>query len=273
MTALGVRGGGAGRSSGLLDMGFAHMRDSLSLIQGNHTASGVVLRRRESPKSQELLLFLSSLGAVWVSAPGAGGPKNRFGAGTEPMMWGEFTLYQSPRRLYLKGVDIREDFWNIRKSPRTLRTAIKWCGEIVSRLLPGAQSDDLLSLLWGCMKNLSCGLDPTLLDIRFAWRWGNLWGLAPQLDSCSSCGAAIDDKSPSALRRTSDGILCGKCSADARILNSVTLCGSLETFTLDLMRRAATLPREKFLSWASNTPSLAALADCPSWLYSFISVK
>ncbi|MDR1516053.1 MAG: DNA repair protein RecO C-terminal domain-containing protein [Synergistaceae bacterium] len=243
-----------------------------SLMHGEHAASGLVLRRKETGKSQELLLFLNKLGATWVSAPGTGA-KNRFGAGTEPMMWGEFRLYQSPRRLYLKGVDVREDFWAMRGSPKTLRTAVKWCGELASRLIPGTQADSLLSLLWGSMKNLSSGLYPALLDIRFAWRWGNLWGLAPPLDACSSCGAKLGSEGDALFQMTSDGFMCRNCAEEAQTSGSAVIVGRLSTAEHDILQKAATLPKDKFLAWATNAPppdsNLAARA---SWLYSFISV-
>ncbi|MDR3254865.1 MAG: DNA repair protein RecO [Synergistaceae bacterium] len=240
------------------------------LSQGDYKARGVVLRRRDGGKSQELLLFLSSHGVVRVSAPGAGS-KNRFGAGTEPMVWGEFLLYQSTRSLYLKGVDVREGFWGVRGSRSALRMAVKWCGEVASRLMPGVESDNLLSLLWGSMKNLSNGFSPLLLDVRFAWRWGNLWGVAPPLDSCTSCGARIDGSS-GLVARSSDGLLCADCGRAASESSGESR-GSLPLPTLRTLRSAALLPKDAFQIWASESAaSDAALSECPAWLYSFITL-
>jgi DNA repair protein RecO (recombination protein O) len=258
---------------GLSRISFAHFGDTRALAQGDHEAQGLVLRRKDSGKSQEVLLFLSSLGATWASAPGAGS-KNRFGAGTEPMMWGDFRLYQSPKRLYLKGADVREDFWALRGSPKPLRTAVKWCGELASRLMPRAEADSLLSLLWGSMKNLAAGIHPLLLDIRFAWRWGNLWGLAPPLGSCASCGARMDSAEDVFFQMTSEGFMCRDCAAKAASSGVAALAGYLNASEHGILKKAATLPKEKFIAWASDASlSSVALAACPSWLYSFISVK
>jgi DNA repair protein RecO (recombination protein O) len=245
-----------------------------ALAQGDHRAQGVVLRRRErAGQSQDLLLFLTSYGATWASAPGLSGSKNRFGAGTEPMMWGEFLLYRSPRRLYLKDIDVREDFWSLRRSRGALRTALGWCGELSSRLMPGAMSDNLLSLLWGSMKNLSKGLDSLLLDVRFAWRWGNLWGVAPSLDSCSYCGGALS-RGDGLVNRTPDGLLCENCfngAAEASVKDR-TNCQPIPRSALPTLRRAATLPRDSFAAWAAGERTFDAgeIEDCPSWLYSFL---
>jgi DNA repair protein RecO (recombination protein O) len=183
------------------------------------------------------------------------------------MAWGEFLLYQSPRRFYLKGVDVKEGFWGVRASPAALRMAVKWCCELSRRLMPGIESDNLLSLLWGSVKNLSAGLSPLLLDVRFAWRWGNLWGVAPALDRCASCGASLDETS-GYFAAGEDGLMCAGCvppTAEARFK-------PISAPALRALRDAATLPREKFSAWASSSASSGdGLADCPSWLYSFLS--
>ncbi|MDR1481820.1 MAG: DNA repair protein RecO [Synergistaceae bacterium] len=236
--------------------------------QGPHRASGVVLRRKDAPaKSQNLLLFLKSYGAIWVNAPGADGSKNRFGAGTEPLAWGDFDLYQSPRRLYLRGADVREAFLKVRGSRRALFTAVSWCGELASRLPNRAESDSLLSLLWGSMKNLACGINPTLLRVRFAWRWGNLWGVAPSLDSCSSCGRKIYSDYEGVVFRTRTGLLCDRC------YHIKTAYEPLATPALRDIFLSATLPLDKFTSWAATRGQDATDRDmeiCVSWLFSFL---
>lgn len=230
-----------------------------SLPQGGYKSRGVVLRRKEgSARSFELLLFLNGHGAVWVGAPGADGAKNRFGGGTEPMMWGDFDLYQSPRRLYLKGVDVREHFWTVRRSASRLKMAVKWCGELAKRLPPGVENDNLLSLFWGVVKALSAGVQPALLDLRFAWRWANLWGVAPQLDRCVGCGCRIEERA--AWYRGEDGAVCGTCRA-------ANLAGvPVEGEALRIAANAAMLPREAFLAWAADARADKA-EELAAWLY------
>jgi DNA repair protein RecO (recombination protein O) len=241
--------------------------------QGPHRASGVVLRRKDAPaRSQNLLLFLKSYGAIWVNAPGADGSKNRFGAGTEPLAWGDFDLYQSPRRLYLRGVDVREAFLEVRRSRRALFAAVSWCGELASKLPKRAESDSLLSLLWGSMRNLAHGIDPTLLRVRFAWRWGNIWGVAPSLDSCASCGREIYSDCGRAVLRAQTGLLCGSCAASASGCDKI----ARESLTAPVLRDiflSATLPLDKFTSWAAARGQNATDHDmeiCIPWLYSFL---
>jgi DNA repair protein RecO (recombination protein O) len=186
------------------------------------------------------------------------------------MMWGEFRLYQSPRRLYLKEVDVREDFWGVRGSKNALRSAVRWCGELAARLMPGVESDPLLSLFWGSMRNLANGLDPRLIDIRFVWRWGNLWGVAPSLGFCSSCGRPVEGEG-AAL--SSDGLLCESCfyGKDSDGYES-RRHRPLSAQTLLTVESAVSLPRDRFSAWASSGPLFdpAELSELASWLYSFL---
>ena len=97
----------------------------IRLPQGYYTKTGTVLLRRDSSREgQSLLLFMREFGPRWVSAPSATG-KNRFGGSTEPMTWGEFSLYQSPSKLYLQGTEVKEDFLTLRSSPPAVLAALR----------------------------------------------------------------------------------------------------------------------------------------------------
>lgn len=243
------------------------------LPQGSHKARGVVLRRKEgsanASKSFELLLFLRAYGAMWVGAPGAGGSKNRFGAGTEPMMWGDFELYQSPRRLYLKSVDVREDFWAVRGSRASLATALGWHGRIAKKIPPRVENDALLSLLFGSMKNLASGVAPAIADVRFAWRWANLWGVAPPLDFCAACGENFFSSEPPMFAYLGpEGLICERCATEYGALRRI------DAETHDLLYRAACLPRDEFSRTSESAKIDPENADVwqsvSKWLYSFL---
>jgi DNA repair protein RecO (recombination protein O) len=159
------------------------------------------------------MLFLRGNGVLWASAPGGGG---RFRGGIEPFTWGSFLLYQSPRSLYLKNVEIIEDFLPVRRAASALMCAARWHKELSRRLMPGHEEDALISLFWGTMKNLSRDLSPLLLDIRFAWRWANLWGVAPSLDQCPECGSPLTGADWDSISTGPAGFLCETCAQNAR---------------------------------------------------------
>lgn len=246
--------------------------DTDQLPQGNHRAYGVVLRRKEgSRRSQELLLFLKGMGTRWVSAPGAEGAKNRFGGGTEPLVWGLFDFYQSPRRLYLKSVDVREDFLEIRQSVKKLSTAIDWCKLLAKNIPTGHECDDLLALFWGSLKNLTFDIDARLADLRFVWRWGSLWGLAPSLENCCACGASIVSSEDAEVTRSEDGLCCLRCGSSRLSIGDLS---PIPFAVLQEIRHAAMLPRDKFLIWAEKlTPeTIKALGEYTRWFCAFLDM-
>jgi DNA repair protein RecO (recombination protein O) len=267
-----IDGGNPGRG---VPAGVIPLSSFDALPQGEHRADGVVLRRREpSPKSGECLLFLRGMGAVWVGAPGS---RNRFGGAAEPITWSSFLLYQSPKRLYLKGADIAEDFLPVRASRRTLYLAANWCKELSACLPVRYENDAVLSLFWGTMKNLSRGMSPVLLDARFAWRWGNIWGVAPSLEHCAACGAPLSSGTARIVHRAPDGFVCEKCAPRLELTGG----GQFEPVSpaaFGVITSAALRPAEKFVR---SEPEMRALYKTdPSleketeaiikWLYSFV---
>ena len=207
------------------------------LPQGYYKKSGTVLRRKDSSKEgQSLLLFLRELGPRWVSAPGASSGKSRFGGATEPMMWGEYCLYQSPRFLYLKEAEVREDFIALRAAPRRLMAALEYYRRIAGVVMTAHESDQLLKVLWSAMVLLRDGASLAAAGFRFNWRLLNAMGLAPSLQNCVKCGSSLV-----AASWSDDGLVCQRCSGEK---------SDLSIFELQLLTAAAQLPHEKFLAWS-----------------------
>ena len=178
-----------------------------ALPQGTVSLSGVVLRRTAAREGDlSLYLFLRSAGPVWVSAPGAARGRVRFGGAVEPLVWGNFNLYKGTRRLYLKSVDVKEDFWLLRKEPLVLRRLLQWDSLLCRHLLPGHPSDEVLALFYWTSLLLASGVPPGVGEWRFLWRWLNSEGLAPSLTECPACGGPLRD-----CRWTEGGLLCSEC--------------------------------------------------------------
>ncbi|MDR3076226.1 MAG: hypothetical protein LBU26_02905 [Synergistaceae bacterium] len=267
---------GGGNSTGGLSKLIPLVSDDLP--QGDHRADGVVLKRKEaSPKSSDCLLFLRGMGAVWAGTPG---PRKRFGGAAEPMTWGSFMLYQGPRRLYLKGVDVAEDFLSVRNSKNSLLCAAKWCVELSARLPLGHENNAVLSLFWGSMKNLSRGLCVPLLDARFAWRWGNVWGVAPSFGQCPGCGAALGSGEPAAM--TELGFLCRGCLAKsmAKPHEPPGFRKPVSPGAFEIIKSSCLSPAENFVSrepelrgkFSSNETLAREVKEAARWLFSFLRI-
>ena len=136
------------------------------LRQGYYQASGTVLLRKEASKGgRSLLLFLRGFGPRWAGAPAAGG-KNRFGGGAEPMVWGSFSLYRSPTRLYLQSVDVKEDFLSLRRSSAALACAARLYRLTAAEAPADCENDGLLRTLWSAMVQLRDGAMPAAVEFR-----------------------------------------------------------------------------------------------------------
>ncbi len=211
------------------------------LRQGYYQASGTVLLRKEASRGgRSLLLFLRGFGPRWAGAPSAGG-KNRFGGGAEPMVWGAFSLYQSPSRLYVQSVDVKEDFLALRRSPSALRCAARIYKLTAGETPQGCENDGLLRTLWSAMLQLSAGAMPAAVEFRYKWRLLASMGMAPSLEYCAGCGERLTRGGVF----TDEGILCGRCAAQAKGL-------PLSERELTIMRAAAALSHDKFVEWSAN---------------------
>lgn len=211
------------------------------LKQGYYTQTGTVLQRRDSSgQGQSLLLFLRDMGPLWVNAPSSS-TKSRFGGATEPLVWGEFNLYQSPNKLYLQGAEIKEDFLSLRNSNEQLMTALRFYKRLSRVLMVGHESNQILTLLWGSLVLLKDNCPGDVVDFRFTWKLLNLIGLAPSLNQCVRCGERLESR----VSWCSDGLICVRCL-------SGQYGKELEPGTLICMQAAALLDHNKFIEWSCS---------------------
>lgn len=214
------------------------------LRQGYYQVIGTVLLRKEASKGgRSLLLFLRGFGPRWAGAPSDGG-KNRFGGGAEPMVWGSFSLYQSPARLYLQSVDIKEDFLSLRSSPAALACAARIYRLTADETPHACENDGLLRTLWSAMIQLRDGALPAAVEFRYMWRTLAAMGTAPSLEYCAGCGERL----AGGALFTGEGILCGRCAAQAH-------GAPLSDRELLILRAAAALPHANFVEWAAKRPA------------------
>lgn len=153
--------------------------------QGYFSASGTVLRRKISAEGDMVIdLFLKELGRLPVYIRGGGRGSVRFGGATEPLVWGEFELYRSGKggHIILKSVDVKYDALKLRDSKEMLLTAFNWIKMLLMYLEEGRADNKVLSCYFWGLKLLEDGVPVEIADLRFVWRWLNIWGLAPEPD-------------------------------------------------------------------------------------------
>lgn len=214
------------------------MDQSPAIPQGFHRKLGVVLKsRRSGEQGKNLLVLLKEIGPVWLTAPGAASGKSRMSGTTEPLVWGYFTLYRSPKRIYVKEIEVREDFWSLRQEGKKLASALRICAMIVRHALQDHPQDELLPLFYWSLKALEEGSPADAVEFRFIFRWCSAQGLSPELDRCASCG------NPS--RRgllTTEGLTCGICLANVHRQGGL----ALDEMELNRLKKAVMLTGKEF---------------------------
>lgn len=229
------------------------------LPQGYYTQVGTVLKRRDSSgEGQSLLLFLRDMGPVWVSAPSSK-TKCRFGGATEPLVWAEFNLYQSPSRLYLQGAEIKEDFISLRTTADKLKSALRFYKRLSGVLLNAQESNNLLTLLWSSLVLLNENCPSDIVEYRYTWRLLKETGLAPSLQYCVSCGCRLEEEA----LWTSDGLVCPSCAAPGR--------GDISKEDLFLLRCAVFLGHDKFILWSKTRQNSSLFAEQLKKLLTFFN--
>jgi recombinational DNA repair protein (RecF pathway) len=152
--------------------------------------------------------------------------------------------------------------------------------------MPGHEEDSLIALFWGSMKNLSRNLSPLLLDIRFAWRWANLWGVAPSLDQCPECGSPLSPTDVDSISTSPAGFLCEACAQTARLgaarygapSDAETRPASVTREAFGIIRAASCESAKNFVSGEAanraivlnSRPLEKELKDTARWFYSFL---
>lgn len=130
------------------------------------------------------------------------------------MVWGEFSLYRSRSRDYLRDVEVKRDFWDLRSTSDKLGTALLWCRLLANKLPFEQPVDEVLPVLFWSMDLLESNADPVGVDLRFTWRLLKALGIAPSIKACDNCGKAI---SRGIWQESS--FLCDTCGKNGRSLD------------------------------------------------------
>ncbi len=145
-------------------------------------SSGVILSRKIlGENTNYITLFLKQYGIMNATAP-----SRLYSGDKEPLIWGTFKLRKKSRsrNYFIEDTDVKEDMLSLRKSREQILTAMEWCRLIIKYLEPSQPDDELLTNLYWCMKLLSdISVPPEAAYWRFIWKWLNIWGIAPEIES------------------------------------------------------------------------------------------
>ena len=200
---------------------------------------------------KRLVILTKEMGKISVFAKGARRPNSALLACSQPLVFGEFSLYAGRSSYSLTAADVRNYFEELREDFEGLCYAFYFCEFSDYMTKENNDESQILKLLYQSLRALTKkNIDSQLIRLIFELKIIALSGEAPQVFECVKCGrrATQQDDSVSAgfyFSPANRGILCRACSSqDGRrfLLNTSTLyamqyiiareCERLYTFTV-----------------------------------------
>ena len=171
---------------------------------------------------KRVVIFTKEMGKISAFARGARKPNSPFLASTQPMAFGEFTLYQGRNSYTINSAKISDYFFNDMKEADTLYTGMYFLELADYYGKENLDGTEILTLLYKTMKVLAKGvLDKEIIRAVFELRILVENGEYPNVFSCANCGAKDGIDMFDANR---NGMLCNRChgnvSEDRLLLQS-----------------------------------------------------
>jgi DNA repair protein RecO (recombination protein O) len=177
----------------------------------------LILRGMPVGDQDRLLTMLSAdLGVITVSARGVGRNGNRLAAATQPMMYGEYVLFQGISRYSLNQGEVIASFFDLALEPERYERAVRMLSMSADAgMVPEAASEVLeltLHALHRLMPNAKVPMDPDLVVGIFELKMLQISGLTPHLTGCVRCGTSGIDRIR--FSHGHGGFLCETCDPE-----------------------------------------------------------
>ncbi|TWI74379.1 DNA replication and repair protein RecO [Desulfobotulus alkaliphilus] len=185
--------------------------------------SAIVMRHVEYGDYDVILtLFSRSKGKISVIAKNARKSRRRFSGRLElfSVLHPDCSQPKAGGIPVLREVDLLEPFENLRSDFIRMGYAAYWCEILCFWLEEGAAQPEVYDLLETMLRELHIGkVRPEILSLLLQLRFLTLAGLAPGLDTCGGCGAALVEVRAGRIRFDygRSHILCGTCSPLAKV--------------------------------------------------------
>ena len=179
-----------------------------------YKSKGIVLRSIRYGEADRILdLYTRDAGLVSAIAKGVRRTRSRFGARLEPLSCVDFVAYQGRTLDTVTQAELLRSFRGVREDLARFEAAAGMVGNV--RALSGGDEADrrVFNLLYkglDALENSNSNLQP--IEAAFGLKLSILAGYAPQLDTCSGCGANPDEASETPYFAPDlGGILCSGC--------------------------------------------------------------
>ena len=183
-----------------------------------YKTEAIVLRSIRYGEADRILhLYTREQGRIGAIAKGSRKPRSRFGGRLEPFFRLSLVLHRGRGDLSTgTAAETLEGYPHLRDSGRAIMAASDACGAVL-RLLDGAEPNEpaynllarYLSLIEADPRGTAAG--PTGM-VAFRLKLALAAGFAPELASCSRCGA---DDHVTAFSGPAGGVVCPSCEANS----------------------------------------------------------
>lgn len=155
------------------------------------TVMGMVISSMAiSEYDKRLVIITKELGKITAFARGARKPTSPFLAGSQPMAFGEFTLYRGRNSYTVTGIKINEYFSNTMSDVDSMYMGMYFLEFADYYGREGIEAGEPLKLLYLSMKALNAKVIPKeLIRCIFELKMLVINGEYPNMFSCGNCGA------------------------------------------------------------------------------------
>ncbi len=176
------------------------------------TAVGMVISGKPiSEYDKRLVILTKEFGKITAFARGARKPTSQFLGGSQPMAFGEFTLYRGRNAYTVTGMKISDYFSNMMKDIDSMYLGMYFLELADYYGREGIEARDTLELLYLSMKELSKGTIPKkLICCIYQLKTLVINGEYPNVFSCGRCGKKEELVYFDTERNT---LLCKQCSS------------------------------------------------------------
>lgn len=183
------------------------------------TLSGVVLSAMPiSEYDKRLVILTKERGKITAFARGARKPNSPYLAGSQPMTFGEFTVYQGRNSYTVTGMKVNKYFAQDMTDIDKMSYGMYFLELADYYGREGMEASDTLNLLYLSIKALLAeNIPDRLVRVIYELKMMVINGEYPNLFSCTNCGS---DKNIDSFDRYGNGVLCRDCHGiDKRFIN------------------------------------------------------
>lgn len=201
-----------------------------------------------SEYDKRLVILTKELGKITAFARGARKPTSPFLAGSQPMAFGEFTLYRGRNSYTVTGIKINEYFSNTMSDVYDMYMGMYFLELADYYGREGIEAGEPLKLLYFSMKALNGNIIPKeLIRCIFELKMLVINGEYPNMFGCGNCGSK---ENLDFFDLTHNTMLCSNCHGN------ITQDKIVDGSTLYALQHIITSPLNKLYTFKVTEPVL-----------------